>query len=119
MTLDGLDTGEHWLSLPVNVLAGHTRSQTVVGFLEQIWDGVARQKQPLLCHAGACELSGLVLNHPRVITFRPWSIAGSPFETPCDPSDQCNNGPRIMCVYDVHLAKSRRAVAALLADTEV
>jgi hypothetical protein len=24
MTLDGLDTGEHWLSLPVNVLAGDT-----------------------------------------------------------------------------------------------
>jgi len=35
MTPDKQDTGEHWLSLTENVLAGDTRSQTVVGFLNK------------------------------------------------------------------------------------
>ena len=76
MTPKEQDPGEHWLSLPENVLAEDTRSQTVVGFLSSLGRRCA-SKQPLLCHAGACELSSLGLNHPRVITFRPWSIAGS------------------------------------------
>lgn len=75
MTPNEQDPGEHWLSLPKNVLAEDTRLQTVVGFLSSLGRRCA-SKQPLLCHAGACELSSLGLNHPRVITFRPWSIAG-------------------------------------------
>lgn len=45
-------------------------------------------KPPLLCHAGVCELLSLGLNHSRVITSRPWSIAVSYFGTQRDPSGQ-------------------------------